>query len=311
MPFLLNTQDFEYLEENLNRKNLFGSDSALANLFLLQPKYNIRLFIKNDILFRYYNGSENRNGWGFPIPLKNAKEDYLRTALQIIFEDDKSGNRETKFCLFTQAQKNLADDCLKNYFSAKIQKVAWKTNRDDCDYIYLQKNLAELSGSSYQKKRNHVARFNRIHQGDWEFKMFPDHDIAHDIMKVEEIWFDEKNGSEQEALILEKESIRSALENHELLRIYGGCLYIDGKPAAMSIASAISNDVLDVHFEKAIAQYEPDGVFAMVNNLFAKKSPEFVYLNREEDMGVEGLRKAKLSYKPEILLDKFYGKVIR
>jgi len=77
----------------------------------------------------------------------------------------------------------------------------------------------------------------------------------------------------------------------------------------MTLASEISPNVLDIHYEKAIEKYEADGIFAIINNQFAKNSKEYLYLNREEDMGVPGLRKAKLSYKPDIILDKFYGKI--
>ena len=75
----------------------------------------------------------------------------------------------------------------------------------------------------------------------------------------------------------------------------------------MTLASPVSPNVLDIHFEKALSGYATDGAYSVVNNLFAKESKNFMYLNREEDMGVEGLRKAKLSYKPDIILDKFYG----
>ena len=88
-------------------------------------------------------------------------------------------------------------------------------------------------------------------------------------------------------------------------------LYIDGKPSAMCLASPISDKVLDIHFEKVLISVAENGGYAAINNLFAKTCTKYKYINREEDMGVEGLRKSKLSYKPEILLDKFYGQVIK
>lgn len=304
----MNTQDFEYLSANLDTAKLFGSDTSIANLFLLQQKYNTELKIHKNILFRYYYGSENRTGYGFPLPMKNAPDDWLKSALEYIFQNAKEEKRPVTFCLLTQEQKNQIDLCLAAHFPN--QKIDWKTNRDDCDYLYKRENLANLPGSSYQKKRNHVSRFNRTYGENWEFKSYPENDIAQDILTVSKKWFDEKNGEDDHILVLEQESIALALQNTQLLNLRGGVLYINGEPSAMTLAAPISSDVLDVIYEKAISKHEPNGAYPVINQQFAKLCSDFLYFNREEDMGVEGLRKAKLSYKPTMILDKFYGKVI-
>ena len=309
----MNQLDFEYLKNNMNTAGFFGSDSSLANLFLLQEKYNTELKIKNDLLIRYYYGSENRTGYGFPIPIKPAEisSDWLTSALNLIMEDARAQNRPLQFCLLTQEQKNQLDKCLAENFPGR--SVNWKTNRDDCDYIYLRTNLAELPGSLYQKKRNHISRFNRIYGAcgsSWEFKAYPENDIAADILAVSQKWYEENQGDSKEALRLEHESIERALENTELLKLRGGILYIQGQPAAMTLAAPISPDVLDVIYEKSFGDFARNGAYAVINQQFARRNESFLYLNREEDMGVEGLRKAKLSYKPEMILEKFYGEVL-
>ena len=302
----MNQFDFEYLKTNLQTKDFYGSDVCVANLFLLQQKYNTWLKINNNVLFRYYYGDENRTGYGFPIPLKDAPQNWLKSALEFIIEDSKAQQRPLAFCLITREQKELLNSELETHFK---KHVSWKTNRDDCDYIYLQSNLAQLSGSNYQKKRNHVSRFNRIYGDDWEFKEFPQNDIAKDILTISEKWYDEKSGDEKPVLKLELESIAQALENVQLFGFTGGVLYIKGHPAAMTLAAPVSDSVLDIIYEKAIEEYEKNGVYAVINQQFAKRCGNYLYLNREEDMGVEGLRKAKLSYKPTIILEKFFGAV--
>ena len=304
----MNLQDFEYLSSNLDSASLFGSDSSIANLFLLQEKYNTELKIQKNILLRYYYGDENRSGYGFPLPMKKAPENWLKTALEVIFDDAQAQNRPVSFCLITGEQKTLINDCLAQHFPNRT--IAWKTNRNDCDYIYLRSNLADLPGSQYQKKRNHISRFNRTYGlcgTDWEFKSYPDNDIAADILTVSQKWYEEKNGESEEVLRLEHQSIELALQNSELLNLRGGVLYIKGQPAAMTLAAPISPDVLDVIYEKSFGEYERNGAYAVINQQFARRCTSFLYLNREEDMGVEGLRKAKLSYKPEMILEKFYG----
>lgn len=83
----------------------------------------------------------------------------------------------------------------------------------------------------------------------------------------------------------------------------GAVLYVEDKPVAMTLGSEISQNVYDVNFEKALREY--DGVYAVINNEFAKTLTKYKYINREEDMGLEGLRKAKLSYNPVIILDRY------
>jgi len=303
----MNFQDFEYLNSNLDTSDLYGSDTSIANLFLLQEKYNTELKIHKNILFRYYYGDENRTGYGFPLPMKNAPEDWLKTALEHIFEDARTQKRPAAFCLLTSEQKSKINDCLAQNFPGRT--INWKTNRDDCDYIYLREKLADLPGSQYQKKRNHISRFKRTYGADWEFKSYPENDIASDILAVSQKWYEEKQGESEEVLRLEHESIEKALQNRELLNLRGGVLYINGQPAAMTLASPISPHVLDVIYEKSFADFEKNGAYAVINQQFSKRCESFLYLNREEDMGVEGLRKAKLSYKPEMILEKFYGNV--
>ena len=301
----MNLQDFEYLNSNLDSSNLFGSDTSIANLYLLQEKYNTELKIYKNILFRYYYGSENRTGYGFPLPMKNASPDWLKTALEHIFKDSRIQNRPVAFCLLTSSQKTLLNNCLAQFFPGHT--VNWKTCRDDCDYIYLREKLAELPGSQYQKKRNHISRFNRIYGTNWEFKSYPENDLTTDLLFVAQKWYEEKNGEAEPTLQLEQESIEQALKNSELLKLSGGLLYINGEPAAMTLGAPVSADVFDTIYEKSFGDYEKNGAYAVINQQFAKRCQSFLYLNREEDMGVEGLRKAKLSYKPEMILEKFYG----
>lgn len=311
---------FEQLEQDLKTDGLQGSDSAIANIFLLKPKYNTELYLGQNFFLRYYHGSENRTGYAFPLPLKNSKithnnqTEYLKNAFTHILDknsnDAKNGDNPIHFCLFTLNQKNTFDKFLEENFPS--YKVNWDSLRDDSDYIYLQKNLAELPGPVLHKKKNRVSKFLRTYENKWEYKSFPEEDIADDILLVEEQWFNERSNDveksfDEKSLLLEKESIKLALENHKLLSITGGVIYIEDKPCAMCLASPVSDDTLDVHFEKVLSQYAQNGGYPAINNFFAKTKDSYLYFNREEDVGVEGLRKAKLSYKPEILLDKYFG----
>ena len=111
--------------------------------------------------------------------------------------------------------------------------------------------------------------------------------------------------SEDDSQRLEYNSIKEALNYYEELNLSGGIIYVDGVAVAMTIGSRISVDTVDVHFEKAIGEYAVNGGYAAINNMYAKSQSGVEWLNREEDINIEGLRKAKQSYHPKILLKKY------
>lgn len=299
----MTSQEIEYLAQNLNTSNLQGCDCSLANIILYQKKYNTTLELKNNVLLRYNHACDGSTYFSYPIPLKTAPVDALSQTIKYIIQNFE----HPFFQIITETQKADIDTALSKYFPGYY--VNWETDRSDTDYIYLQKNLVELSGPVLQKKKNHINRFLRTYENRWSFKTFPENDIKPDILKVEEKWFAERNGSLNPDLCAELDIIKNALEKAEILNISGAVLYVDGEPVAMTLASPISDSILDINFEKATEEAAKNGAYAAINNFFAKTCNQYTYFNREEDLGIEGLRKAKLSYKPEILLHKFHGEL--
>ena len=310
---ILTLKDFHFLKEILDFTNLEGSDTSLVNIFLLQKKYDTKTAINKGFLFRYYTGSENRTGYGFPIKIKNERYTLSDALSEIIKDSESSGNsgvRPLKFCLLTENQKELVDSVLKKDFDISLN---WKTNRDDDDYIYSREKLAALQGKTYHKKKNHVSRFLRNYEGNWEFRSLNLCSITSDMIFVAEKWLEERfltvemTDNEKKILNLEFEMIKTALENKNDFSLEGGVLYTGGKPVAMTLASKISEGILDIHFEKCLSDAAKDGAYAAINWCFANSCDSYEFLNREEDMGVEGLRKAKLSYHPDKMTEKYYS----
>lgn len=124
-------------------------------------------------------------------------------------------------------------------------------------------------------------------------------------MNLEEKWSQQKTeNSEREGYADERRSMRYVLNHWSELDGHGGALLVGGKLVAFTFGAAVNHDTFDVCVEKADTEY--DGAFAMINREFARSlPPRFVYVNREEDLGISGLRKAKLSYHPAILLHKY------
>ncbi|MBO4546538.1 MAG: DUF2156 domain-containing protein, partial [Treponema sp.] len=198
------------------------------------------------------------------------------------------------------------DALLKIYPDARV-----RPQPEFGDYIYRAADLANLPGKKYSKKRNHINQFNAKYS-DYKFEPLTAANLG-DARAIEEKWLAENSAAAQQEgtladLQAERAIIFSALDNFAAFEktcgMTGGVLRVAGVPAAFCVASLLSADVTDVHFEKCLSAYGRDGGYAVINNQFAKiAATEF--LNREEDLGIEGLRKAKLSYYPERVLEKF------
>lgn len=174
-------------------------------------------------------------------------------------------------------------------------------DRDNWDYVYLRDNLATLAGRKYHAKKNHANAF-RKENPDYVFSLITKEDIA-DCIAFADLWCEMK-GQNAEGLRCELCALEEALNNFGILKIRGALIRINGVVQAFSIGEKYNKDMAVIHFEKA----NPDirGIYAVINQDFcAKVWTDVTYINREEDMGLEGLRKAKESYQPEFMVKKY------
>jgi len=175
--------------------------------------------------------------------------------------------------------------------------------RDQYDYIYRRTELAMLHGRHLDAKRNHIHRFRAEHP-DFEYLPLTPESFD-ECRRLTEIWQKEKNQNQSEnkneTINAEHRVMETIFSNWDALGMIGGSIIVNGRMVAFTYGSAVTTDTLDVCVEKADRHVE--GAFAIINQQFAEHLPEqYIYLNREEDMGIPGLRQAKLSYHPEILL---------
>ena len=176
-----------------------------------------------------------------------------------------------------------------------------KPLRDQYDYIYRRTDLATLHGKHLDAKRNHIHRFRAEHP-DFEYRPLTP-ELFDECRRLTEIWQEQKNENykRNETIDAEHRVIETIFSHWDALGMIGGSIFVDGRMVAFTYGAAVTTDTFDVCVEKADRHVE--GAFAIINQQFAEHLPEqYVYLNREEDMGIPGLRQAKLSYHPEILL---------
>ena len=175
--------------------------------------------------------------------------------------------------------------------------------RNQYDYIYRRTDLATLHGRHLDAKRNHINRFRAEHP-DFEYRPLTP-ELFDECRRLTEIWREEKkqnaNDNKFEIIDAEHRVMETIFSNWDALGMIGGSIFVDGRMVAFTYGAAVTTDTFDVCVEKADRHVE--GAFAIINQQFAEHLPEqYIYLNREEDMGIPGLRQAKLSYHPEILL---------
>ena len=260
-------------------------DMTFANIFCWQPLYRSEWAeVEGFLVVRFRLGGGERLSYMQPLS-GNGSLDFS-SIIPLLEADAATLGEPLRFAGLTKESVEV----LRN---ACPGKFAFAASRDYADYIYSAEDLRNLEGRKYQPKRNHINRFR--HEN--EFRYLPlTSDYADECLRLNELWGAGRTDDDA-TIAAEREAMVRAFDNFEVLGLLGGAICVDGELAAFTYGSQSCGDTFVTHIEKANTKY--NGIFATINNLFARSLPERVRLiNREEDMGVEGLRKAKLSYYP-------------
>ncbi len=263
------------------------SDLAFANIYLLRHKYDTEIAVENGFLFRYFGGQGRLQGYAFPRGIGDPS-----SALRRVEEDAALRGRTLRFCLLTEEQMRLLDVLYPGRFS-------FHADAGDADYLYKRDELAELPGARFHRKRNHLARFRRDYPVWRLLPLTPD--CASDALAVASGWLAGAS-SPSPALFHEYEAISHALELMEPLALFGMVLYVGTAPVGMAVGSMISPCVADIHYEKCLPAFR--SAYPLLNQGLAAQL-RCKLINREEDLNDAGLRQAKLSYFPALILSKF------
>lgn len=278
-------------KEQIQRLTLNGPgincDLSFANMFSWRFLYNT-MYTEEDgfVFFRFHT----RHHLAYMMPIGQGD---LKAAISKIMEDSRRQGHPFLLLGVCGDMRQQVEDLFPNQLTIEY-------DRDYCDYIYTRESLATLKGKKLQPKRNHANKFHRLYP-EAEFKPLTVKEIP-DCMAMVENWY--KMHSDRVDIENEHRSLKECFSNYEALGLRGGVLYVHGKVAAFTYGMPINANTFDVCVEKADEAYE--GSYAVINQEFAKSLPvQYEYVNREEDMGMEGLRKAKLSYQPAIILQKY------
>lgn len=266
-------------------------EASFANIFIWRRAWNIKM--ATDELSLYLHLSCGTVSFALPPFLDNCDISMVEPLMRL---DDFFASRGEKPLLkgvTTELKGKIERDC-----------PAWYTftpDRDNFEYVYNAADLITLEGKKYHAKRNHINKLFKEHTFEYRHYKDSDYDAC---IALQERWMETK-GEPSQSYLNELFAAKEALGHIDTLGLKCGLLYVDGNLEAYSVGEKF-DDMAIIHIEKA----NPDiqGVFALINREFASHEfSDVAYINREEDMGIEGLRKAKLSYYPVCLKEKFMG----
>ena len=275
-----------------------NSGYTFTNFFMWRKMRDYRWAIEDDVLYIFSSNEEIFAAWQ-PICEPEKMQDAITKILRVAEEQ-----RGDKKFMFVVVEKIFADE-LARYPHAKFNITA---ERDRFDYVYLAQDLINLSGRKFHGKKNHLNAFH---------KEYPD---ARYVSITEEIipkcreelnsWYEthRRDNPDDVFICYEQAAIHEIFDHFDKFKLKGGAIMIDDKVVAFTFGERLNSDTAVVHVEKAAPDIR--GVYSAINQNFVEHEwSDMIYINREEDMGVDGLRQAKESYRPVKLVEKFNATV--
>ena len=270
------------IQDQLRKTQDGVSEYTFANLYLFRKRYDYQVCLSRD----------------GDLLISGERDGHRFFMTQCALPD-----HETLASLFTGRDywKNIPDSILTGNEERLAEwGVELSEDRDNFYYIYLRSELAELSGKKFHKKRNLVNAF--LNAYTYEVKPL-DAGLVSDALKVLERWHRDK-GDEGDYV-----ASREVLEHFDDFGMQGAMYYINGRPAGWCLGeSLVGGSMFAIHFEKGIDEYK--GIYQFINQAFAASLPETcIHINREQDLGNEGLRQAKMTYRPVGFVRKRIGRL--
>ena len=266
-----------------------GCAFSFVNLYIWGRQYAARVG-EDLLLFSHFGGKTM-----YPFPICPGDP---RPAIEALMGDARERGIPLRLTgLNTRDVENL-----QSWYPDQFR---FHCGRDGHEYVYAIEDLAELRGKRYQPKRNHINRFLAEYP---DARVLPlSEETLSDARALADRWHQRRSPEEDAGM--ELVALNRAFAHWNELGLEGLVIYVGGQPVAMTMGSRLDGETFDVHFEKADTDYL--GAYAVINRAFARhireKYPVVRFLNREEDMGIEGLRKAKLSYHPHHMVEKCWA----
>jgi hypothetical protein len=281
-------EDRDVIQELLWRYQPDTSEWTFTNLFIWRSHYGFQWCLYRDRLLVISVTGDNPCYALQPVG-PSPRLEIVRMLLEWL--EDEKGEEEPRI---ERADKRLISE-LEGATDLSIEPT-----RDQFDYVYRTDDLIKLTGRKYHSKRNHINRFRDSHS--FSYAPLAEQHVK-ECLDLTETWCEWRRCEEDMNLLDEWEAVRQALANLNALKLQGGVIIMEGRVEAYALGELLNDQTALVHIEKANPEIRE--LYAIVNQQFCEKSWQDVpYVNREQDLGEPGLRKAKESYYPHRLEEK-------
>jgi len=278
----------ELIRHYLGMQKTRSCEMTFANIYLWSRFYKVDYaVIENTLVFR---GTDEELFFDYPL----GKPEDVKKALEVLMHYCEELGKD--FILGSVTKEKYA--ALEEMYPGKFEI---EYDRDYADYVYETEKLANLSGKKYHGKKNHINKFKKLYP-DWSYEPITDENVE-ECFQMALAWRRLNGCEEDEEKNAEMCVTLNSLRLFKELKLRGGLLRAAGEVVAFSVGEPVCDDTMVVHVEKAFSAVE--GAYPMINQQFVLHETEgYTYVNREEDLGEEGLRRAKLSYHPAFMVEK-------
>jgi hypothetical protein len=265
------------------------SELTFTNLFIWRSHYKFQWSLYKDWLIIL--SSEGEYGTFAMEPVgPSPRDEVTRMLLEWMGEEKKEENPRIE----------RADERIVSEIEG-AKGIIIEPTRDHFDYVYLRDELVRLAGNKYRSKRNHINQLLRTYSYRYS-ELTSDH--IQDCLELQEKWCILRRCEDDLDLLGEWDAVKEILNSYESLDVQGGVVTIENKVMAFTIGQMLNDDTAVVHIEKA--DPEIPGLYPVINQQFCENNWQTArYINREQDLGMSGLREAKLSYYPDHMVKKF------
>lgn len=263
------------------------SEFTFTNLFIWRHAYRTRLSrYKNFLCLLAENGNSS---FFFPPIGEGDLVECCRTLLRRMKEQE------------IVARISRVPEKIISHFDWEAEGFRVEYDRDQSDYVYLVEDLVQLRGRRYHRKRNHIKRFYEQYPHQY-LPLTPE--LISQCLDLQDAWCDLRHCEVDPGLTKESLAIKEALTHFEALEVKGGAILINGKVEAFCLGEPLNPETVVIHIEKGNPEF--DGIYPAINQAFLEHHwTSYTYVNREQDLGEEGLRKAKESYFPHHMVHKY------
>jgi uncharacterized protein len=290
-------RDKELFDNHLRNGKHVVSELTFTNFFIWRNYYKFRYTVYKEVLW-VISVPENGEPFVF-MPLGGVPYERFAEAIEQLKNYFNKNGWMLKF-------KRVSEDYLPYFKKLASSETDIIHDRDNSDYLYISENLINLKGKKYDGKRNHISKFKK----NYEFEYVSlEESLIQESIDFMYMWFSQRDIKEDESAYFEKLAITELLENYSKLDCKGALIRVDGICEAFTIGEMLNDETAVIHIEKANSKV--NGLYTFINQQFCEHEWKNVkYINREQDLGIDGLRKAKLSYNPVALISKYTINII-